>query len=360
MNRPAAATFSGARAAGLSDSLQEDGSAHHALLTLGRFLRAAGYRHHAISAASHQLVLRRRAQAAAAAANAGAAPAPAGLNDIFGLSERFSADNLDPAAWGAMNEAAIVRRDGAGWRSKLRVASVGVDGRTNSGGADADSLLFFHSAYPTLDDDAVFFDPDTYRFLRALRPALAQGAHGTIRRAVDIACGAGAGAVLIARHWPEAEVLAVDINPKALTLTAVNADLAGAHRVRPVRSDVFNQVDGHFDLIVAHPPYLIDPCGRPLRHGGGAHGEQRSFDIVRAAIERLAPGGRLLLYTGVAMVDGADPLLARLRPLLDPAGLAWRYEEIDPDIHGDELIETGYEHADRIAAIWLEVVKQRA
>lgn len=378
MNRPAAATFSGARAGGLSARLQEDGSAHHALLTLGRFLRDAGYRHHAISAASHQLVLRRRAQAAAAAAtavgaagaaaSAAATPSPAGLNDIFGLSERFSADDLDPAAWGAMNEAAIVRRDGAGWRSKLRVASVGVDAKSNSGGADAASLLFFHSAYPTLDDDAVFFDPDTYRFLRALRPALAhgvRGAHGAngtqgpIRRAVDIACGAGAGAVLIARHWPDAEVLAVDINPKALTLTAVNADLAGAHRVRPVRSDVFNQVEGNFDLIVAHPPYLIDPCGRPLRHGGGAHGEQRSFDIVRAAIERLAPGGRLLLYTGVAMVDGADPLLARLRPLLDGAGLAWRYEEIDPDIHGDELIETGYEHADRIAAIWLEAVKPR-
>lgn len=317
-----------------------DGSAHHTLLALGRLLAGAGYRHTAISAASHQHVVRRQGAAEQPPLKGGAAA----LKHVFGLSGRFSADDLDPAVWGAMNGAAIVRRDGSGWRSKLRVATLGSD----------DGLLFFHSAWPTVEDDAVFFDPDTYRFLRALRPALLQG---PVRRAIDIGCGAGAGAVLIARHWPAAEVLAVDLNVKALTLTAVNADLAGAHRVRPVRSDILDRVEGDFDLIVAHPPYLLDPCGRPLRHGGGVHGEQRSFDIVSAAIGRLAPGGRLLLYTGVAMVDGVDPLLSRLPALLGSSGsaLQWRYEEIDPDIHGDELLEAGYEQTERIAAVWLEV-----
>jgi len=309
-----------------------NGSAWHALLAIGRALGAAGYRHTALTPASHQRILQRPR----------AADAPVTLRDVFGLTRRFSADDLDPRIWNAMNEAGILRREGTGWRSKLRVAS-------------ADGRLFFHSAYPTLDDDAVFFDPDTYRFLRALRPALA---HGPVRRAVDIGCGAGAGAVAIARHWPDCEVLALDLNEKALILTGVNADLAGAHRVRAVKSDLLDRVDGNFDLIVAHPPYLLDPLGRPLRHGGGAHGEQRSFDIVNAAINRLAPGGRLLLYTGVAMVDGADPLLARLAGLLNVPGLRWRYEEIDPDIHGDELAEAGYETADRIAAVWLEVRKQ--
>jgi len=309
-----------------------EGSAHHALLALGRLLHAGGYRHTAISAASHQRVVRRRGTAAGT---------PASLRDIFGLSARFSADDLDPRIWHAMNEAGILRREGGGWRSKLRVAS-------------ADGRLFFHSAYPTLEDDAVFFGPDSYRFLRALRatPALA---YGPVRRAVELGCGAGAGAVAIARHWPQAEVLATDLNESALTLAAVNADLAGAHRVRTVRSDLLAQVEGGFDLIVAHPPYLLDPLGRPLRHGGGAHGEQRSFEIVQAALGRLAPGGRLLLYTGVAISAGADPLLGRLAGLLNVPGLRWRYEEIDPDIHGEELAEAGYEDADRIAAVWLEV-----
>ncbi|WP_426196361.1 methyltransferase [Massilia sp. DWR3-1-1] len=318
-----------------------DGSAHHALLALGRYLANAGYRHTAISAASHQSVVRRVASAPARALT---------LNDIFGLSLQFSADTLHQSVWGAMNQAGIVRRDGAGWRSTLRVASAA--GHAGSGGhGGARPLLFFHSAYPTLDDDAVFFDPDSYRFLRALRPALSQA---PVRRAIDIGCGAGAGAIAIARRWPEAQVLAADLNEKARTLTAVNADLAGARHVRTVHSDGLASVDGDFDLIVAHRPYLLDPCGRTLRHGGGLQGETGCVEIVRAAIGRLAPGGRLLLYTGVAMVGGVDPLLARLAPLLDGAGLAWRYEEIDTDIHGEELAEVGYEQADRIAAVWLE------
>jgi precorrin-6B methylase 2 len=319
-----------------------DGSAHHALLALGRYLGNAGYRHTAISAASHQSVLRRAAGAPARAVT---------LNDIFGLSQQFSADTLHPSVWGAMNQAGIVRRDGAGWRSTLRVASAAAGHAGSGGQGAARPLLIFHSAYPTLDDDAVFFDPDSYRFLRALRPALTQA---PVRRAIDIGCGAGAGAIAIARRWPEAHVLAVDLNEKALTLTAVNADLAGAHRVRTVHSDGLASVDGDFDLIVAHPPYLLDPCGRALRHGGGLQGETGCVEMVRAAIGRLAPGGRLLLYTGVAMVGGGDPLLARLAPLLDGAGLAWRYEEIDTDVHGDELAEAGHEQADRIAAVWLE------
>lgn len=340
----------------------DSGSGHHALLALGRFLGDVGYRHTAVSSASHQHVVR-RASATSAAAAIAADPANAAkstLNDIFGLSARFSADDVHPSVWGAMNQAGIVRRDGAGWRSKLRVASLGrIAGSGAAGAAEsARPVLFFHSAWPTIEDDAVLFDPDTYRFLRVLRPALAPAAgQEPVRRAIDIGCGAGAAAVLIARHFPQAEVLAADLNAKALTLTAVNADLAGAHRVRPVHSDALAGIEGDFDLIVAHPPYLLDPAGRPLRHGGGIHGERRSFDIVQGALGRLAPGGRLLLYTGVAMVSGLDPLLARLKPLLDDAGLAWRYEEIDPDIHGDELAEAGYENADRIAAVWLEVRK---
>lgn len=311
------------------------GSAHHALLALGRQLGNAGYRHTAISGASHQHVVRRARPAATATT----------LNDIFGLSRPFGAGDLAAPVWQAMNEAGIVRRDGAGWRSKLRVASVAGVGAERP-------LLFFHSAYPTLDDDAIFFDPDTYRLLRMLRPAL-RGA--SVRRAIDIGCGAGAGAVLIARHWPAAEVLAADLNERALTLAAVNADLAGAHRVRTVLADGVAGVDGDFDLIVAHPPYLRDACGRALRDGGGVHGEQRCVDIVRSAMARLAPGGRLLLYAGVAIMGGVDPLLARLTILLDGSALPWRYEEIEADIHGDELAETLYEGADRIAAIWLEV-----
>ena len=154
-------------------------------------------------------------------------------------------------------------------------------------------------------------------------------------------------------------MLAVDINDERCDLTALNAALAGAADVRPLHSNLLDATDGQFDLIVANPPYLLDPCERAYRHGGGELGAGLSFDIVQAALERLAPGGRLLLYTGVAIVDGADPFLARIAPLLDAAGVRWSYEEIDPDVFGEELDEAEYRRADRIAAVWLKVLKPR-
>jgi methylase of polypeptide subunit release factors len=86
----------------------------------------------------------------------------------------------------------------------------------------------------------------------------------------------------------------------------VNAALAGV-QVEAQHSDLLKNVEGEFDLIVANPPYLVDPSERAYRHGGGPLGAGLSLAIVDAALARLVRGGTLLLYTGVAMMDGHDP-----------------------------------------------------
>ncbi len=299
-----------------------------ALLALGLALRQARYRHVTVTPATHQRVARRP--------DAGGA---ASLTDVFGWSRRFRDGDLAPQLVALMRAADALRADGDGWRSTVRVSSL-------------DDQLYFHSAFPTSAANAVFFGPDTYRFVRALKAALGDRPVG---RAVDIGCGAGPAAIAIALHSPAAEVLAVDINDDALRLAAVNAALAGTGNVRPLHSDLLAAADGKFDLIVANPPYLLDPCERAYRHGGGELGEGLSQRIVASALERLAPGGRLLLYTGVAIVDGQDPFLARIAPRLEAIGAEWSYEEIDPDVFGEELDEAEYRCADRIAAVWLSV-----
>jgi methylase of polypeptide subunit release factors len=162
--------------------------------------------------------------------------------------------------------------------------------------------------------------------------------------------------VLLAHALPGAEVLAVDINPAALRFTGVNAALAGV-AVAARRSDLLGGVDGFFDLIVANPPYLVDPASRAYRHGGGPLGAELSLDIVRTACDRLAPGGALLLYTGAAVVNGEDPFRAAATGQLALAGLAWTYEEVDPDVFGEEIAEGAYRDADRIAAVVLTAHK---
>jgi methylase of polypeptide subunit release factors len=122
-------------------------------------------------------------------------------------------------------------------------------------------------------------------------------------------------------------------------------------------SDLLRDVAGSFDLIISNPPYLLDEQQRTYRHGGGKHGAGLSLKIFDAALERLAPGGTLLLYTGVAIFDAVDPFLDAIRQQLSDLGWAWSYEEIDPDVFGEELETPHYAQADRIACVALKLTR---
>ena len=263
------------------------------------------------------------------------------LRGVLGWSRPFRDDlTLPPGIMAAMRAAAVMAPVPGGLRSLVRLSTL-------------DGALFVHSAYPTSAADAVFFGPDTYRFaaaIRAHRPA------SPVRRAVDIGCGAGPGAVLVARAHAGAEVLAVDINDAALRLTRVNAAVAGV-RVSAVNSNLLLGVDGAFDLVVANPPYLVDPDERAYRHGGGPLGAGLSLAILDAALDRLARGGTLLLYTGAAIVNGADPFHDAAATRLAQADTVWTYRELDPDVFGEELEGGAYTAADRIAAVLLTVTR---
>lgn len=307
-----------------------------ALLQMARAVQADGYAFTTPTPATHARV-NARPQSAFAQDLAG----------VFGWSRPFRDDVVPPAILALMRKAGVVLSDAEGDRSAVRLSSL-------------DGLLFVHSAYPTSAADSVFFGPDTYRFTRAILAhlALAYPANGApVRRAVDIGCGAGPGAVLVARARPDAEVFAVDINEAALRLTRVNAALAGV-QVTAVDSDLLSAVTGFFDLIVSNPPYLVDPGERAYRHGGGPLGAGLSLAILGTALERLAPGGTLLLYTGAAIVNGADPFKQAAAAQLSGTGASWAYEELDPDVFGEELERGVYTSADRIAAVVLTVKKQ--
>ena len=305
-------------------------SAEIALLQMAQAVQATGYAFTTPTPATHARVNARPGSALAQ-----------DLPGVFGWSRPFCDDIVPSDILVLMREAGVLLSDDAGRRSAVRLSSL-------------DGLLFAHSAYPTTAADSVFFGPDTYRFARAIFAHLARGA--PVRRAVDIGCGAGPGAVLVARACPDAEVFAVDINEAALRLTRVNAALAGVH-VTALDSDLLSAVTGSFDLIVSNPPYLVDPGERAYRHGGGPLGAGLSLAILDTALERLAPGGTLLLYTGAAIVNGADPFKHAAAAQLAGAGASWTYEELDPDVFGEELERGVYTNADRIAAVVLTVTK---
>lgn len=303
-----------------------------ALVSVLDALQARNYRFVTVTPVTHHLVNQRPENAWSHS-----------LQDIFGWNRPFMASTLDAELFERMQAANIARPLAQGWQSLLRVSSL-------------NNTLFAHSAFPTDAEDAVFFGPDTYRFIRAMDHAL-PGLQHPIQRCVDIGTGPGTAAILLADRFPEAEVWGVDINPKALNLAASNAKAKGISNAHFEYSNLLNDIAGNFDLIVANPPYLVDPFERTYRHGNGPLGAQLALDIVDTALARLTPGGTLMLYTGVAMLDGQDPFLHAVEEKINKAGANYQYSEIDPDIFSEELLNTAYIEADRIAAVWLQVTR---
>ena len=109
-------------------------------------------------------------------------------------------------------------------------------------------------------------------------------------RVLDLGCGWGPVALALALRWPEAEVWAVDVNDRALALTARNAE----------RHDLTVQVerpedvpdDLTFDAIWSNPPVRI---GKAALH-----------ELLLMWLDRLTPDGAMTMVVGRNL--GADSL----------------------------------------------------
>jgi methylase of polypeptide subunit release factors len=271
---------------------------------------------------------------------------PLSLADAFGWSRPFPCSLLPKPLSRLLIDGGILFECGAGWKSSVRASTL-------------DSDVFLHSAFPTVSADSVFFGPDTYRFARAIKRNLLSEPR-QLSRALDLGCGSGAGGVIVAKNALCRELVLTDINDAALQMSRLNAAAAGLPNVTTLHSDLFANVHGEFDMIVANPPYLNDPLQRAYRHGGGELGSGLSVRIAQSAKDRLSPGGTLLLYTGSPIVGGVDRLLQAVEQDFAGCDMPWSYEEIDPDVFGEELETSAYSTVDRIAAVILTARKPGA
>ena len=306
-------------------------TADRALLDLLHALRSRNYAFVTPTPATHARVVGRADKQQAR-----------GLRDVFGWSLPFAAADIDPEILRLLESGGMLERDGERLRSRIRVSSL-------------NGWLFLHSAYPTTEEDAVFFGPDTYRFVAFIQAELADAGEGG--QVVDIGAGSGAGGLVAAVSRPGARLLLSDVNAKALRLARINAAFAGVEAETREASGL-DGLDGPIDIAIANPPYMVDSEDRAYRDGGGMHGAKLSLDWAKAAAGRLASGGRLLMYTGAAVVDGHDPFREAVTAALEAAGCDCRYRELDPDVFGEELEREAYRDVERIAAVGLSAVKR--
>jgi ribosomal protein L3 glutamine methyltransferase len=132
-------------------------------------------------------------------------------------------------------------------------------------------------------------------------------------RILDLCTGSGCIGIAAAMVFEEALVDLSDLSPEALEVAAVNIDTHGVgDRVSTIRSDVFDTIDGRYDVILSNPPYVDaeDMADMPaeFRHepelglSAGDDGLEIAHRILATARGHLNPEGLLIVEVGNSWV----------------------------------------------------------
>lgn len=126
-------------------------------------------------------------------------------------------------------------------------------------------------------------------------------------RVLDLCCGSGCIGLSIKYYCPNSHITLADISDYALELAQENADRLNLN-ADIVKTDMFSNTDGKFDVIVSNPPYIpsrviptLSPQVRhePLLALDGSEDGLRFYRIINEHYRRfLKKDGLLLLEIG--------------------------------------------------------------
>lgn len=163
--------------------------------------------------------------------------------------------------------------------------------------------------------DTLIPRPETENLVEIICEKFDKKGHYTF---IDMCTGSGCIAVALAVKFPNAQILAVDVSPKALQVAAQNIRKHKlVERVHLLQSNLWEGVSGTYDLIISNPPYI--PTGNlaalsaevkqepRLALDGGSDGYEVTRPLCQVADSYLNPGGWLALE----LDDGQPWPLAR-------------------------------------------------
>ncbi|MCD6560064.1 MAG: methyltransferase [Palaeococcus sp.] len=129
--------------------------------------------------------------------------------------------------------------------------------------------------------------------------------------ALDIGTGTGIIALLMARK--ARFVLGIDVNPKAVELARENARINDIKNVEFRISNLFENVEGKFDIITFNAPYLPGEPEKPIDHAlvGGKRGREVLDRFIDDARNYLKPKGMVQIVQ--SSITGIEETLEKLR-----------------------------------------------
>ena len=124
-------------------------------------------------------------------------------------------------------------------------------------------------------------------------------------RALDLGTGGGIQALLLAKHCDQ--VVAVDVNPRAIDFCRLNTTLNGIENVEARLGSWFEPVAGEtFDIITANPPYVMSPDTTYLYRDSGMKADSLCRQIIRDMPRHLSEGGFGHILISWALKRGED------------------------------------------------------
>ena len=149
----------------------------------------------------------------------------------------------------------------------------------------------------------------------------------------DVGTGSGAIAVAIAKHAPQAQVIAIDISPAALAVARENAAAHQvAERIEFFEGDLLASVpkSPRFTVIASNPPYIGEGeigtlSASVINHEprqaliAGPTGTETIERLIPQAAERLLPGGSLILEISPLVAGRVTELIVASGQFVPPA-----------------------------------------
>jgi methylase of polypeptide subunit release factors len=225
--------------------------------------------------------------------------------------------------------------------SPLKLDELIQSGILYQGGDLVQSLLQVQSYQGLIFFSDFHYHEHTEDSVLAVGPSGKYLAEITIRKpvqsALDIGCGCGLQSLLTAQHCTQ--VTATDINPRALAMTRLNADLNGVSNIELLEGSYLEPVKGrHFDLILANLPYVISPEKKLIYRD--SQGDAYLHQLIREIPATLTEGGYAQLISN--WIYGKDESwCGPLETTLEELGVdAW-------------LIHNGSWDSEQYANLWL-------
>ena len=136
---------------------------------------------------------------------------------------------------------------------------------------------------------------------------------------LDIGTGTGAIALALAKNIENSFVIGSDIEDRALSLARENKVFTGTKNVDFIKSDLFKDISGAYDLIISNPPYIdkkdYEALAKELYFEpksalyGGEDGLDFYREIIKNAGTYLCEGGHLVFEIGYNQKDILNKLL---------------------------------------------------